>query len=230
MPFIKIPSGEITNLFLLEEIGKRNKYVLLSTGMANLEEVGNAINILVNSGQDKNQITVLQCTSQYPAPDNSINLNAMHTMANEFNVNFGLSDHSVGITAPIIAASMGASIIEKHITFDKNADGPDHKASIDIGEFRKMVLEIKRVENLLGSGIKLMHECEKQTKSIARKSLVASRDISKGEVIELEDLEIKRPGNGISSFEINKIVGSILKNDILKDQVIQYSDLNINQD
>jgi len=125
---------------------------------------------------------------------------------------------------------MGASIIEKHITFDKNADGPDHKASIDIGEFRKMVLEIKRVENLLGSGIKLMHECEKQTKSIARKSLVASRDISKGEVIELEDLEIKRPGNGISSFEINKIVGSILKNDILKDQVIQYSDLNINQD
>jgi len=230
MPFIKIPSGEITNLFLLEEIGKRNKHVLLSTGMADLAEVGSAINILMNSGQDKNQITVLQCTSQYPAPDNSINLNAMLTMANEFNVKYGLSDHSIGITAPIIAASMGASIIEKHITFDKNADGPDHKASIDIDEFKNMVLEVRRVENLLGSGIKLMHECEKQTKSIARKSLVASRDISKGEVIELDDLEIKRPGNGIPSLDIMKIVGSVSKNDIFEDQVINYDDLIINLD
>ena len=228
MPYIKIPSGEITNLFLLEEIGKRNKNVLLSTGMADLAEVGNAINILMNSGQDKNQITVLQCTSQYPAPDNSINLNAMLTMANEFNVKYGLSDHSIGITAPIIAASMGASIIEKHITFDKNADGPDHKASIDIDEFRNMVLEVKRVNNLLGSGIKLMHECEKQTKSIARKSLVASRDILKGEAIELDDLEIKRPGNGISPLEIMKITGAISKNDIFKDQVLKYDDLIIN--
>lgn len=228
MPYIKIPSGEITNLFLLEEIGKRNKNVLLSTGMADLAEVGNAINILMNSGQDKNQITVLQCTSQYPAPDNSINLNAMLTMANEFNVKYGLSDHSIGITAPIIAASMGASIIEKHITFDKNADGPDHKASIDIDDFRNMVLEVKRVNNLLGSGIKLMHECEKQTKSIARKSLVASRDILKGEAIELDDLEIKRPGNGISPLEIMKITGAISKNDIFKDQVLKYDDLIIN--
>tara|TARA_B110000003_G_scaffold268312_1_gene297662 strand:- start:23 stop:1036 length:1014 start_codon:yes stop_codon:yes gene_type:complete len=228
MPYIKIPSGEITNLFLLEEIGKRNKNVLLSTGMADLAEVGNAINILMNSGQDKNQITVLQCTSQYPAPDNSINLNAMLTMANEFNLKYGLSDHSIGITAPIIAASMGASIIEKHITFDKNADGPDHKASIDIDEFRNMVLEVKRVNNLLGSGIKLMHECEKQTKSIARKSLVASRDILKGEAIELDDLEIKRPGNGISPLEIMKITGAISKNDIFKDQVLKYDDLIIN--
>ena len=230
MPFIKIPSGEITNLFLLEEIGKRNKNVLLSTGMADLAEGGNAINILMNSGQDKNKITVLQCTSQYPAPDNSINLNAMLTMANEFNIKYGLSDHSIGITAPIIAASMGASIIEKHITFDKNADGPDHKASIDIDQFRNMVLEVKRVENLLGSGIKLMHECEKQTKSIARKSLVASRDILKGEAIELDDLEIKRPGNGIPSLDIMKIIGSVSKNDIFKDQVINYDDLIINSD
>lgn len=225
MPFIKIPSGEITNLFLLEEIGKRNKNVLLSTGMANLAEVGNAINILMNSGQDKNKITVLQCTSQYPAPDNSINLNAMLTMANEFNIMYGLSDHSIGITAPIIAASMGASIIEKHITFDKNADGPDHKASIDIDEFRNMVSEVKRVKNLLGSGVKLMHECEKQTKSIARKSLVASRDIVKGQTLELDDLEIKRPGNGIPSLDIMQIIGSVAKNDIFKDQIINYDDL-----
>ena len=230
MPFIKIPSGEITNLFLLEEIGKRNKNVLLSTGMSNLEEVSNAINILIDSGQDKNNITVLQCTSQYPAPDDSINLNAMLTMANEFNVKYGLSDHSIGITAPIIAASMGASIIEKHITFDKNADGPDHKASIDINEFKKMVIEVKRVKNLLGSGIKLMHESEKQTKSIARKSLVASRDILKGDVLKLDDLNIKRPGNGISPLAIMKIVGAISKNDIFKDQVLKYDDLIINQD
>jgi N,N'-diacetyllegionaminate synthase len=230
MPFIKIPSGEITNLFLLEEIGKRNKNVLLSTGMSNLEEVRNAINILINSGQDKNNITVLQCTSQYPAPDDSINLNAMLTMADEFNTKYGLSDHSIGITAPIIAISMGASIIEKHITYDKNADGPDHKASIDIDEFRKMVIEIKRVKNLLGSGIKSIHECEKNTKSIARKSLVASRDISKGDVLKVDDLNIKRPGNGISPLEIMKIVGAISKNNIFKDQVLKYDDLIINQD
>tara|TARA_B100001250_G_scaffold114528_1_gene96972 strand:+ start:7166 stop:8185 length:1020 start_codon:yes stop_codon:yes gene_type:complete len=230
MPFIKIPSGEITNLFLLQEIGKRNSNVLLSTGMSSLEEVGSAINILLTCGQNKDNITVLQCTSQYPAPDNSMNLNAMHTIANEFKVKFGLSDHSVGITAAIMAASMGASIIEKHITFDTNADGPDHKASIDINEFKKMVIEVKRVKELLGSGIKIIHESEKQTRSIARKSLVAARDILKGNVLELDDLDIKRPGNGISSFEINKIVGSILKNDILKDQVIQFSDLKINQD
>jgi len=229
MPFIKIPSGEITNLFLLQEIGKRNKRVLLSTGMSSLEEVGIAIRILLDCGQNKEKITVLQCTSQYPAPDNSMNLSAMLTMANEFKVKFGLSDHSVGITAAIMAATMGASIIEKHITFDTNADGPDHKASIDINEFKKMVIEVKRVKAMLGSGIKTIHESEKQTRSIARKSLVAARDILKGSVLELDDLDIKRPGNGISSFEINKIVGSVLKNDILKDQVIQFSDLNINQ-
>jgi len=230
MPFIKIPSGEITNLFLLEEIGKRNKNVLLSTGMSNLEEVSNAINILINSGQNKNNITVLQCTSQYPAPDNSMNLNAMLTMAKEFNIKYGLSDHSIGITAPIIAASMGASIIEKHITFDKNADGPDHKASTDINEFRKMVIEIKRVKNLLGSGIKSMHESEKHTKSIARKSIVAARDILKGDVLKLDDFNIKRPGNGISPLEIMKIIGAISKNDIFKDQALKYDDLIINQD
>lgn len=225
MPFIKIPSGEITNLFLLEEIGKRNKNVLLSTGMSNLEEVTDAINLLEESGQDKNKITVLQCTSQYPAPDDSVNINAMLTMAKKFNIEYGLSDHSTGITAPIIAASLGASIIEKHITFDKNADGPDHKASIDINEFKKMVTEVRRVKNLLGSGIKSMHECEKQTRSIARKSIVASRDISKGKMIKLDDLAIKRPGFGISSFETKKIIGSISKNNIFKDQIIKYDDL-----
>lgn len=228
MPYIKIPSGEITNLFLLEEIGKRNNNVLLSTGMADLEEVENAINILMNSGQDKNQITVLQCTSQYPAPDDSINLNAMLTMSNKFNIKYGLSDHSVGITAPIIAASMGASVIEKHITFDTNADGPDHKASIDIDEFKNMVLEVRRVENLLGSGIKSIHESEKQTMSIARKSVVAARDILKGDVLKLDDFNIKRPGNGISPLEIMKIIGAISKNDIFKDQVLKYDDLIIN--
>jgi N,N'-diacetyllegionaminate synthase len=151
-------------------------------------------------------------------------------MADEFNTKYGLSDHSIGITAPIIAISMGASIIEKHITYDKNADGPDHKASIDIDEFRKMVIEIKRVKNLLGSGIKSIHECEKNTKSIARKSLVASRDISKGDVLKVDDLNIKRPGNGISPLEIMKIVGAISKNNIFKDQVLKYDDLIINQD
>lgn len=230
MPFIKIPSGEITNLFLLEEIGKRNKNVLLSTGMSNLEEVIDAVNILEDSGQDKNKITVLQCTSQYPAPDNSVNINAMLTMAKKLNIEYGLSDHSAGITAAILAASLGASIIEKHITFDKNADGPDHKASIDINEFKNMVTEVKRVKNLLGSGIKSMHESERQTRSIARKSLVAARDIAKGDMIGLDDLAIKRPGDGISSFEIKQIIGSISKNNIFKDQIIKYDDLEKNKD
>ena len=225
MPFIKIPSGEITNLFLLEEIGKRNKNVLLSTGMSNLEEVSNAINILINSGQNKNNITVLQCTSQYPAPDNSMNLNAMLTMAKEFNIKYGLSDHSIGITAPIIAASMGASIIEKHITFDKNADGPDHKASTDINEFRKMVIEIKRVKNLMGSGIKTMHDSEKHTKSIARKSIVASRNLKKGHSLTYNDVSVKRPGTGISPLLLPEIIGLKLTRDVKIDEVLQDSDI-----
>ena len=225
MPFIKIPSGEITNLFLLEEIGKRNKNVLLSTGMSNLEEVRNAINILINSGQDKNNITVLQCTSQYPAPDNSMNLNAMVTMAKEFNIKYGLSDHSIGITAPIIAASMGASIIEKHITFDKNADGPDHKASTDINEFKKMVIEIKRVKNLMGSGIKTMHDSEKHTKSIARKSIVASRNLKKGHSLTYNDVSVKRPGTGISPLLLPEIIGLKLTRDVKIDEVLQDSDI-----
>ena len=225
MPFIKIPSGEITNLFLLEEIGKRKKNVLLSTGMSNLEEVSNAINILINSGQNKNNITVLQCTSQYPAPDNSMNLNAMVTMAKEFNIKYGLSDHSIGITAPIIAASMGASIIEKHITFDKNADGPDHKASTDINEFRKMVIEIKRVKNLMGSGIKTMHDSEKHTKSIARKSIVASRNLKKGHSLTYNDVSVKRPGTGISPLLLPEIIGLKLTRDVKIDEVLQDSDI-----
>jgi N,N'-diacetyllegionaminate synthase len=225
MPFIKIPSGEITNLFLLEEIGKRKKNVLLSTGMSNLEEVSNAINILINSGQDKNNITVLQCTSQYPAPDNSMNLNAMVTMAKEFNIKYGLSDHSIGITAPIIAASMGASIIEKHITFDKNADGPDHKASTDINEFKKMVIEIKRVKNLMGSGIKTMHDSEKHTKSIARKSIVASRNLKKGHSLTYNDVSVKRPGTGISPLLLPEIIGLKLTRDVKIDEVLQDSDI-----
>jgi len=225
MPFIKIPSGEITNLFLLEEIGKRNKNVLLSTGMSNLEEVSNAINILINSGQNKNNITVLQCTSQYPAPDNSMNLNAMLTMAKEFNIKYGLSDHSIGITAPIIAASMGASIIEKHITFDKNADGPDHKASTDINEFKKMVIEIKRVKNLMGSGIKTMHDSEKHTKSIARKSIVASRNLKKGHSLTYNDVSVKRPGTGISPLLLPEIIGLKLTRDVKIDEVLQDSDI-----
>jgi N,N'-diacetyllegionaminate synthase len=225
MPFIKIPSGEITNLFLLEEIGKRKKNVLLSTGMSNLEEVSNAINILINSGQDKNNITVLQCTSQYPAPDNSMNLNAMVTMAKEFNIKYGLSDHSIGITAPIIAISMGASIIEKHITYDKNADGPDHKASTDINEFKKMVIEIKRVKNLMGSGIKTMHDSEKHTKSIARKSIVASRNLKKGHSLTYNDVSVKRPGTGISPLLLPEIIGLKLTRDVKIDEVLQDSDI-----
>ena len=225
MPYIKIPSGEVTNLPLLEEIGQRNRKVLLSTGMCEFAEVVQAIEILENSGQDREKVTVLQCTSQYPASDNSINLNSMVSMGKKLGLSYGLSDHSKGITASVAAAALGAAVTEKHITFDKNDHGPDHKASIDINELKNLFNEVKRVKDMLGESEKKIQDEEKQTKLIARKSLVASKDLKKGHVLKLDDILIKRPGSGISPMRIYEVIGLSLTRDVKIDEVIKESDI-----
>lgn len=227
MPYIKIPSGEITNLPLLVDIGRRNKKVLLSTGMSNIDEVKKAVEILVNAGQEKNNITVLQCTSQYPAPDHTINLNAMVSMGRELGLEYGLSDHSEGITASIAATSMGASIIEKHITLDKNSKGPDHKASIDICELYQLSTEILRVIKMLGSHIKVAQKEELDTINVARKSIVATKNLSAGHLLSMDDFAIKRPGTGISPMRINEIIGGQLTRDVKIDEILNDADINI---
>lgn len=227
MPFIKIPSGEITNFPLLSEIGQRNKKLLLSTGMSELSEITKAIKILIDAGQEKNKITILQCTSQYPSPDKAINLKAMHTMAKEFDLPFGLSDHSSGITAAIAAAAMGASVIEKHITLDRNLEGPDHKASIDVNEFRQLCTEVRRVTSMLGNGEKIVQEEEKETRLVARKSVVSAKDLKKGHALTVSDINVKRPGTGISAIHASEILGSKLTRDVEIDEVLFESDIEL---
>lgn len=227
MPFIKIPSGEITNLPLLNEIGLRNKKVLLSTGMSEIFEIKKAIEILIEAGQRKSKITVLQCTSQYPAPDHTVNLRSMLTMSKEFNIPYGFSDHSHGITASIAAAALGASVIEKHITLDKSADGPDHKASIEIVELETMCKEIHRVINILGDGQKKVEEEEKTTRLVARKSIVASQNLKKGHALTYNDVSVKRPGTGISPLILPEIIGLKLTRDVKADEVLKDSDIQI---
>jgi N,N'-diacetyllegionaminate synthase len=207
-------------------MGKRNRKVLLSTGMSNIYEIEEAIRILIDAGQERDKITVLQCTSEYPTPDGNINLKSMITMAERFNLPYGLSDHTLGITAPIAAAAMGASVIEKHITLDKTLPGPDHKASINLDELKEMCIEVRRVIDMLGNGKKVVTEEEHRTRLVARKSIVASRNLKSGDKLDSKDIAIKRPGNGISAIFALDIIGSVLKRNILEDEVIINSDID----
>ena len=225
MEYLKIASGEITNLPLLEEIGKRNKKVLLSTGMANTQEIDDAITIISSNGTPRDKITILQCTSQYPAPDKDINLNAMLDLGREFNLKYGLSDHSEGIIASLAAVTLGASVIEKHITLDKALPGPDHKASIDIKELNDLIFLARRIEIQMGSNVKKLTESEINTKQVARKSIVAANNIKEGDVITKNNILVKRPGIGISPMDFYKILGKVAKKDIEKDRVIFYEDI-----
>ena len=221
LKIFKIPSGEITNLPYLRHIGSLNKKIILSTGMSSLKEVGDALEILTQSGTSIENITVLHANTMYPTPMEDVNLNAMKTIGDFFKVKFGYSDHTLGIEVDIAAASMGASIIEKHFTLDKLMDGPDHKASLEPKELQAMVTAIRNIEKALGDGIKQPTVSEKPNIDVARKSIVASRLIKKGEIFTEDNLATKRPGKGVNPMQWDLFLGSIATKDYQLDELIQ---------
>ena len=220
LDIFKIPSGELTNLPYLRHIGKLNKKIILSTGMSNMNEIKNALNILINSGTKKENITILHANTEYPTPIEDVNLRAMVTIGNELDVNFGYSDHTLGIEVDIAAVAIGASCIEKHFTLDRNMEGPDHKASLEPQELKAMVRAIKNIELALGSGIKIPSKSEMQNIKIVRKSIVAKTQIKKNDVFNENNLTVKRPGNGISPMKWDEIIGTKAPKDYKEDELI----------
>ena len=217
----KIPSGEITNLPYLKHIGKLKKKVILSTGMANMLEIKNAIDVLVKSGTAKKKITVMHANTEYPTPINDVNLRSMITIGKTFNISFGYSDHTLGIEVSVAAVALGAKCIEKHFTLNSSMDGPDHKASLEPNELKAMIKAIRNIESALGSTIKKPSKSETPNIKIVRKSLVASRDIKKGEIFTEQNLTAKRPGDGLSPFKIKKFLGKKSQKNYKKDQQIK---------
>ena len=216
----KIPSGEITNYSYLKHIGELRIPVILSTGMSNLDEIKSALGVLAKSGTPKNMITVLHCTTAYPVPMVDVNLKAMHTIQNEFDVAVGYSDHTLGIEISIAAVALGACIIEKHFTLDRNLVGPDHKASLEPKELKEMVKAIRNIEIAMGDGIKQMMPSEASNREVARKSLVAIKHIRNGDIFTNENVAAKRPGNGISPMDLDRIIGSKSKHNYSIDDLI----------
>lgn len=217
----KIPSGEITNYPYLKKIASFHEPVILSTGMCSLEDVAAALDVFVKAGCDKQNITILHCNTEYPTPFCDVNLRAMFEIERSFGTKIGYSDHTNGIEVPIAAVAMGATVIEKHFTLDRNMEGPDHKASLEPDELKKMVESIRNIELALGSGHKSVSASEKKNIEIARKSIVAARDISKGELLSEDNLAVKRPGNGISPMRWNEVIGKTAIRNFSEDEVIE---------
>ena len=218
MPYHKIPSGEITNLLYLEKIAKTNRPVILSTGMCEMEEIATAVDILKKS--DNKNITLLHCNTQYPTPYSDANLLAIKTLKT-FGCKVGFSDHTTGITADIMAVALGACVVEKHFTLDKTMQGPDHKASLNVAELTQLCVAIRDAETLLGTGEKTVTESERKNKDIARKSIVASKPILKGEVFTPENITIKRPGTGINPMRWYDTLGKTAVADFCEDECIR---------
>lgn len=221
LEIFKIPSGEITNLPYLEKIGKLGKKVILSTGMADLGEIEDALDILTSCGTKKEDITILHCNTEYPTPYEDVNLLAMLTIKEAFKVKVGYSDHTLEIEVPIAAVALGASVIEKHFTLDKNMEGPDHKASLEPHELKAMIDAIRNIEKSLGDGIKKPSKSELKNKDIARKSIVAKREIKKGEIFTEDNITVKRPGNGISPMRWYEVLGKVALKDYKEDELIE---------
>ncbi len=220
LKIFKIPSGEITNLPYLREIGKLNKKVILSTGMSDIYEIEKALSILIQNGTEKKKITVLHTNSEYPTPMEDVNLSAMQTIGKKFDVNFGYSDHTAGIEVSIAAVALGATCIEKHFTANCNMEGPDHKASIEPGKFKEMVTAIRNIETALGSEIKKPTKSELKNIKLVRKSIVANTKIKKGEILSEKNLAVKRPSGGLSPMKWDEIIGTIAKKDFNEDDMI----------
>lgn len=216
---IKIPSGEITNYPYLEQVGKTGKKVILSSGMSYLDEIRNAVAVLRDNGSK--DITVLHCNTEYPTPYCDVNLRAMLQIQKELGVQVGYSDHTSGIEVPIAAVALGAVVIEKHFTLDRNMEGPDHKASLEPDELKEMVKAIRNIELSLGDGRKLPSDSEKQNINIVRKSIVAKRDIAQGEILTEENLTAKRPGNGLTPMKWREVLGTKAVRDFTMDELIE---------
>lgn len=217
---IKISSGEVTNYPFLRKIGGLKKKVILSTGMATLKEVKEALDILIKAGTKRNDITVLHCNTAYPTLLEDVNLLAMLTIKEKFEVNIGYSDHTQGLEVSVAAAALGAKIIEKHFTLNKKMNGPDHKASLEPGELKAMVTAIRNIEKALGGGVKKPSSSEFKNMKVARKSIVAKTDINKGSVFTEKNLTVKRPAKGLSPMEWNKVLKKKAKKDFKKDKLI----------
>jgi len=218
--YLKIPSGEITNLPFLKFIGKCNDDVILSTGMASLSDVEQALEVLEVAGTPRKRVTVLHCTTQYPTPMEDVNLRAMTTIGKAFGVRVGYSDHTIGIEVAIAAAALGATIIEKHFTLDRKMLGPDHSASLEPDELIKMVQGIRNIEQALGDGIKRISPSELKNKSVARKSIVAARAIRAGEAFSEANLTVKRPGTGLSPMLWEEVIVRLASRDFDAEDLI----------
>lgn len=217
----KIPSGEITNLPYLLKIGKYGKPIILSTGMATIEEIDAALDVLETAGTSRKKITVLHCNTEYPTPMRDVNLRAMLTIRDTFEVQIGYSDHTLSIEVSIAAVALGATVIEKHLTLDRTLLGPDHRSSLEPNELKTMVVAIRNIEQAMGDGIKRPSPSEKKNIPIARKSIVAARNIKKGESFTVENLTIKRPGTGLSPMQWDEVIGKTANKNYKTDTLIK---------
>ena len=217
----KIPSGEITNLPYLRHIGQFSKSVILSTGMATMDDIEAAIDVLEEAGTSRSLITILHCTTEYPSPMEEVNLNAMKNLQAAFGVSVGYSDHTSGIEVAIAAVALGATVIEKHFTLNRNLPGPDHKASLEPDELKAMVTAIRNIEVALGDGIKRLTPSEQLNKEVSRKSIVASKTIKAGEIFTADNITAKRPGTGISPMKWDAVMGRKAPKDFDADELIE---------
>lgn len=222
MALFKIPSGEITNLPYLKVVASYKKPIILSTGMSTIGEIEDAIHVLERFGTDRSDITVLHCTTEYPAPISEVNLNVMHTLRKAFGVSVGYSDHTMGIEVPIAAVALGASIIEKHFTLDRTMPGPDHLASLEPEELKQMITSIRNIERALGDGIKRVTVSEQKNIAVARKSLIAACNIKEGEYFTENNLTVKRPGTGISPMRFEEALTKKANRNYLPDEIIEF--------
>ncbi len=218
--FWKIPSGEVTNYPYIRKIAQYHEPVILSTGMCELSDIEAAVKVLLEFGVQNEQITILHCNTEYPTPFRDVNLKAMLEIGEKFGVQIGYSDHTKGIEVPIAAVALGATVIEKHFTLDKNMEGPDHKASLEPDELKAMVSAIRNIEQALGTGHKTISESERKNIEIARKSIVAACPIKAGELLTEDNLTVKRPGNGISPMRWNEVIGTRAIKDFEEEEVI----------
>ena len=226
IPFHKIPSGEITNKLFLQHKARIGKDIVLSTGMANLKEVKAALDVLYLEGIKKSQVTVLHCNTEYPTPMEDVNLLAMKQMANEFKVKVGYSDHTLGIEVPIAAVALGACVIEKHFTLNRNLPGPDHAASLVPEELKSMVNAIRNIEKAIsGNGIKEASKSELKNIDVARKSLHISKQLFKGDIIDFQSVKALRPGHGISPMELDLVIGKKINKDLSSGHLLNFNDL-----
>lgn len=225
LQIFKIPSGEITNLPYLKKLGRLKKKIILSTGMSTLSEVGEALDILIKEGTEKEDIIIMHATTEYPAPFEEVNLNALVTLKEKFGIRTGYSDHTLGITIPVAAVAIGACAIEKHFTLDRNMIGPDHKASLEPSELEQMVIAIRNTERAIGDGIKKPTPSEIPNIKVVRKSIHYSDNLRQGHILTEEDLVMKRPGDGLSPMIVEELISRKLGRDVYADTKAKWEDL-----